>query len=75
MESPEWSVVFYTEKSGANPIRAFLAGLDAKTQARFIRSIEQLRASNTQAREPLAQHLEGKLQRLDTFLAYQGGEQ
>ena len=61
MEMQEWLVVFYTEESGANPVRTFLAGLDAKTQARFIRSIEQLRVRNTQAGEPLVRHLGGKL--------------
>lgn len=57
----EWSVVFYVEESGSKPINEFLKVLDVKTQARFIDSIERLRQRNTQAREPLVRHLEGKL--------------
>ncbi len=58
---PEWSIVFYTTAEGAEPVRAFLAGLDAKTQIRFAWSIEQLRVRNTQAGEPLVKHIEGKI--------------
>jgi phage-related protein len=52
---------FYTELTGSSPVREFLAALDAKTQARFIRSIEQLGVRNVLAREPLVRHLEGKI--------------
>jgi phage-related protein len=60
-EEQEWSVVFYVEESGRRPVNDFLNGLDARTQARFLRSIEQLRLRNVQAREPLVRHLEDKL--------------
>ena len=49
------------EENGSSPVREFLESLDIKTQARFVWSIEQLRLRNTQAREPLVRHLEGKL--------------
>ena len=57
----DWSIVFYVDGSGNEPVREFLAGLDAKTRARFTWSIEQLRVRNVQAREPLVRHLEGKI--------------
>ena len=57
----QWSVVFYTEESGREPVREFLESLDAKTQARVIWAIEQLKIRNVQAREPLAKHVEGDL--------------
>ncbi|MGI8854791.1 MAG: type II toxin-antitoxin system RelE/ParE family toxin [Thermomicrobiales bacterium] len=60
-EQRDWSIVFYVEESGQEPVRAFLQSLDPKTQTRFSWSIEQLRIRNTQAREPLGRHLEGKL--------------
>jgi len=57
----EWSIVFYMEENGSSPVRDFLEGLDAKTQARFLWSIEQLRLRNVQAREPLVRHLDDKI--------------
>jgi phage-related protein len=57
----EWSIVFYIQENGKNPVSEFLASLDAKTQARFIASIEQLRIRNIHAREPLVRHLDGKI--------------
>ncbi len=57
----EWSVVFYVDELGNDPVATFLGGLDVKIQARFNWSIEQLRLRNVQAREPLVRHLEGKL--------------
>jgi phage-related protein len=60
-ESSEWTIAFYTREDGTSPVEAFLDGLDHKTRARFLWSIEQLRLRNIQAREPLVTHLEGKL--------------
>lgn len=57
----EWTIVFYVEPNGSQPVAAFLDGLDPKTQTRFAWSIEQLRVRNTHAHEPLVRHLEGKL--------------
>ena len=56
-----WSIEFYVAEDGHSPVRDFLAGLDAKTQARFAWSIEQLRVQNIRARPPLVKHLDGKL--------------
>jgi phage-related protein len=61
MADGNWSIVFYTTAEGDSPVAAFLNGLDQKTRARFLWSIEQLRVRNVQAREPLVKHLEGKL--------------
>lgn len=61
MTAGEWSIVFYTDARGGEPVRAFLEGLDLRTQARFAWSIEQLRQRNVQAREPLVKHLEGRI--------------
>src|SRR5215212_2874521 len=61
MTDDGWSVAFYIEDRGSQSVNEFLASLDPITQARFIRSIEQLRLRNVQAREPLVRHLEGKL--------------
>ncbi len=61
MGEDEWTVVFYVEPSGNEPVREFLTELDLKTQARFDWSIEQLRVRNLRAHEPLVKHLEGKL--------------
>jgi phage-related protein len=60
-ESEAWSILFYTEESGQDPVREFLRSLDRRTQARFDWSIEQLRMRNVQAREPLVRHLEDKI--------------
>ena len=60
-EEHDWTTEFYLTEGGKSPIEEFLKGLDAKTQARFIYSIEQLRVSNVKAAEPLVKHLEGKL--------------
>ena len=57
----EWEVVFYEDETGRRPAREFLQSLDAKTLARFVWSIEQLRIHNVRAHEPLVRHLEGKL--------------
>jgi phage-related protein len=61
MGDDEWSIVFYIEESGRNPVGEFLTSLDVKTQARFLASIEQLRVRNVSAREPLVRHLEDKI--------------
>ncbi len=61
METGKWRIEFYLDEAGRDPVGEFLSSLDAKTQARFIRSIELLRERNIQAREPLVRHLEGKL--------------
>ncbi len=60
-EGRTWSIIFYTEPGGGDPIGDFLASLDLRTQARFDWSIEQLLARNTQAREPLVKHLAGRI--------------
>lgn len=57
----EWELVFYEDEIGRSPAREFLQSLDAKTLARFVWSIEQLRIQNVKAHEPLVRHLEGKL--------------
>ncbi len=61
VQEPEWTIVFYTDEKGNSPVEDFLKGLDAKTRARFIWSLEQLRVRNVQAREPLVKHVEGKI--------------
>ena len=61
MAGAGWSIGFYVEDSGRDPVGEFLRGLDDRTQARFARSIEQLQIRNVQAREPLVRHLDGKL--------------
>ena len=58
---PVWSIIFYQDPSGSDPVSAFLDTLDLRTQARFDWSIEQLVLRNTQAREPLVKHLEGRI--------------
>jgi hypothetical protein len=45
---PEWSIIFYVDERGHEPVRKFLKRLDLKTQARFAWSIEQLRTRNVQ---------------------------
>src|SRR5229473_2321901 len=60
-EQSEWSIIFYTTAEGSEPVREFLSSLDQKAQTRFEWSIEQLRARNVQATEPLVKHIEGKL--------------
>lgn len=56
-----WSVLYYAEENGTEPVREFLSNLDLRTQARFDWSIEQLRVRNIHAQEPLVRHLEGKI--------------
>lgn len=60
-EERGWAIIFYTEPSGNDPVGEFLSSLDLRTQARFDWSIEQLMLRNTQAREPLVKHLEGRI--------------
>jgi phage-related protein len=61
MEAGEWTVVFYRSEGGDSPVREFLRSLDQDAQDSLGWAIEQLRSRNTQAREPLVRHLEGKL--------------
>lgn len=61
VDAQGWSIVFYAEPSGSDPVGEFLSSLDLRTQARFEWSIEQLILRNTQAREPLVKHLEGRI--------------
>lgn len=58
---PAWTIEFYIAPDRACPVEVFLDGLDPKTRARFLWSMEQLRVRNVQAREPLVRHLEDKL--------------
>src|SRR5215207_8160789 len=60
-EEQAWSIEFYRTEAGTVPVEEFLKGLDNKTQARFIWSIEQLRVQNVRAGEPLVKHIKGKL--------------
>ncbi len=65
--SPEptgWAVLFYIEDNGRSPIEEFVLGQNERTQARLRWSIEQLRARNISAREPLVKHVQGKLYEL-----------
>ena len=61
MQDQEWTVVFYANEQGDEPVREFLNSLDLKTKARFDWSIEQLQMRNVRAREPLVRQLEGRL--------------
>lgn len=60
-EEQGWPVEFYEREDETSPVREFLEGLDDKTQARFIWSIERLQMENIQAREPLVKHIKDKL--------------
>jgi len=60
-EHGAWAIEHYVAPDGSSPVEEFLDSVDPKTRARFRWSIEQLRARNTQAREPLVKHLEDKL--------------
>ena len=57
----DWTIEFYVDEDERVPVEEFLESLDARTRARFVWSIEQLRVRNVTAREPLARHLEGDL--------------
>ncbi len=61
MDQGEWRLEFYKGESGASPVEEFLDSLDLRTRARFRWSMEQLRARNIRAREPLVRHIEGGL--------------
>jgi phage-related protein len=61
MQETEWSVVFYVEDSGSEPVADFLRHLDQRAKARLDWALEQLRLRNVQARSPLVTHLEGKI--------------
>ena len=60
-DEAEWTIVFYVDEGGSEPVRAFIESLDTKTQTRFAWSLEQLRVRNIHAREPLARHIEDRL--------------
>ncbi len=65
MTTPQdWTIVFYLLPSGDSPVENFVRALDERTQARVRWSIEQLRARNIRAREPLVKHIAGKLYEL-----------
>lgn len=57
----DWSIVYYEDANGNNPVREFLESLDKKSQARFDWAIEQLVIRNVRATEPLVKHIEGKV--------------
>ena len=57
----EWSIVFYIDDNGNDPVGDFLDTLDLKTLARIEWAIEQLRIRNVHATEPLVKHLDDKL--------------
>ena len=59
-----WTIEYFVDDDGSVPVREFLDSLDAKTYARFLWSLEQLRVRNVMAREPLVKHIEGKLYEL-----------
>jgi phage-related protein len=61
MRNQPWTIVFYVEDSGAEPVADFLRGLDHRTLARFDWAIEQLLQQNVLAGEPLVRHLDGKV--------------
>lgn len=61
MVSDGWSIVFYVDGKGNEPVKEFLDSLDLKTKSRFDWSIEQLRIRNVTAKEPLVRHIEGKI--------------
>jgi phage-related protein len=60
----QWTIVFYLEDNGGNPVDDFLSALDVRTKAKFAWAIAQLRVRNIMAREPLVKHIEGKLYEL-----------
>lgn len=47
MANTAWTVLFYVDASGGNPVRTFLEGLDLRTQARLRRAVELLVERNT----------------------------
>lgn len=57
----DWSIEYYVDDGGGSPVGDFLRGLDNRTFRRLEWSLEQLRARNVQAREPLVRHVEGKI--------------
>lgn len=61
MTSNDWAIEFYVDEHEYSPVRAFIAGLDKRTQLRLAFSIEQLRTRNARAQMPLVRHLEGNL--------------
>lgn len=61
MQEEQWTILFYVDPGGIEPVLEFLQSLDLRAQARFEWSIDQLRVRNTRAREPLVRHLEGKI--------------
>ena len=60
-DEQQWTIEFYVDEQGNEPVREFLDGLDLKTQVRFAWSIEQLRVRNVHATEPLVKHIDGKI--------------
>lgn len=60
-ESLAWKILFYKEENGTCPVREFLAHLSDDDQMRIRASLKKLQALNISAREPLVDHLEGKL--------------
>jgi len=61
MDANEWKIIFYMDTRGNSPVEDFLNELDAKTRARFLWALEQLRARNVHATEPLVGKVHGKL--------------
>ncbi len=57
----EWSIVFYIDDNGNDPVGKFLDTLDLRTLVRIEWSIEQLRIRNVQTTEPLVKYLDNKL--------------
>lgn len=57
----DWSIVYYLEDSGRNPVGEFLSSLDRDAVARCLAAIDRLQVENVRAREPLVKKIEGDI--------------
>lgn len=57
----EWSVEFYIEENGDNPVREFIKTFNKTDRIEISKHIEALRILNIRARGPLVKPIEGKL--------------
>ncbi|MCL4369746.1 MAG: type II toxin-antitoxin system RelE/ParE family toxin [Chloroflexi bacterium] len=65
----DWSVVFYIDENGRSPVREFLAGLDPKSQVRFV----FLHGFQKKTQKTPRREIETAQRRLEHFLLLGGG--
>ncbi len=55
---PQFTVVFYEDTNGNNPVEEFLSSLDLKMRAKMLGLLQILQEKGNRLREPYSKHLD-----------------